>query len=91
HNAYKCGKYWENIPNYEHRGTCTTCNAEDFLRHILPECNVPGQEIIWGLAQKLWEKKHLTRPSITYDKIPGCSNADFKDEKGNTLRGPSRL
>ncbi|KAK0442639.1 hypothetical protein EV421DRAFT_1808158 [Armillaria borealis] len=91
HNAYKCGRYWENIPSYEHRGRCAVCNAEDSLEHVLLECNIPGQRLIWELAQELWEMKHPTWPRLTYGKILGCSTADLRDEKKNVLHGLTRL
>ncbi|KAK0433117.1 hypothetical protein EV421DRAFT_1893021 [Armillaria borealis] len=75
HNAYKCGRYWENIPSYEHRGRCAVCNAEDSLEHVLLECNIPGQRLIWELAQELWEMKP----------------PDLRDEKKNVLHGLTRL
>ncbi|PBK66693.1 hypothetical protein ARMSODRAFT_989329 [Armillaria solidipes] len=78
HNAYKCGRYWENIPSYEHRGRCAVCNAEDSLEYVLLECDIPGQRLIWELAQELWEMKHPT-------------TADLRDEKKNVLHGLTRL
>jgi hypothetical protein len=36
HGAYKCGKYWANIPTCEHRGICHACEGvEESMEHIL--------------------------------------------------------
>lgn len=40
HGAFKIGKYWENIENYEHRAVCPACDqATESMEHILTECN----------------------------------------------------
>jgi ribonuclease HI/exonuclease III len=91
HNAHRCGKYWEKIPQYEHRARCPTCNTEDSMEHILFECEVPGQSTIWSLAKKLWRKKHNNWPNLSYGTVLGCGMANFVNEEGATLKGANRL
>ena len=50
HNAFKIGKFWKNIPNYEQRGICPKCEVEESMEHILMECTAPGREQIWPLT-----------------------------------------
>ncbi|KAJ7727176.1 hypothetical protein B0H14DRAFT_2410275, partial [Mycena olivaceomarginata] len=57
HQPYKLGEYWRSIPSYEHYAPCHHCQVDNSLEHILIECSAPGKEILWGLAQKLWELK----------------------------------
>lgn len=59
HGAYKIGKYWENMHNYEHRGRCAQCGADrESMDHILFECDAPGRQQIWDLAHQMWEKRN---------------------------------
>ena len=53
HKVYKCGSYWDNIPNHEQRAKCPVCQTEKSMEHILTECDAPGQKIIWKLAETL--------------------------------------
>ena len=58
HNAHKCGKFWEKIPNFEQRSICPSCKIEESMEHILLECIAPGQATIWNIAKTLWQLKH---------------------------------
>ncbi|KAF8868737.1 hypothetical protein BD779DRAFT_1459335, partial [Infundibulicybe gibba] len=80
HNAYKCGSYWENIPGYEPRATCPICNVEESMEHILTECQASGQETLWTLTRKLWEKKGHEWPVPKFGLQLGCGLADFKND-----------
>lgn len=43
HVGFKCGTYWSNITNYEHRGKCPCCNdTDETIKHILTECSARG-------------------------------------------------
>lgn len=46
--AQRVGKWWLNIPNYERRAACLTCNDFENMEHILTKCNTPGQNTIWS-------------------------------------------
>ena len=56
HDAFKCGKYWRNIPNYEHCSRCVVCGKLDSIEHVLTQCKASGQKKIWCQAKKLWMK-----------------------------------
>ncbi|KAK0433770.1 ribonuclease H-like protein, partial [Armillaria borealis] len=92
HNAYKCGKYWDNIPNYSHRAICLKCGAEESLEHILIDCRqIPAQNIIWKLCEQLWENTGNQWPKITYGKILACGLAQFHNKNNQLLYGKNRL
>ncbi|KAJ7508391.1 hypothetical protein B0H11DRAFT_1692858, partial [Mycena galericulata] len=65
HQSYKCGTYWLNLPTYEHRAKCPTCQVDETMEHILVECSAPGRELVWSLCRELWEKKHKKMPKLT--------------------------
>lgn len=92
HAGYKCGVYWSSIPNYEHRGICPCCDTEETIEHILTRCSAPGQELIWHLAQELWEQKGLPWPQyFSYGMVLGCGISDFKTNDRKRLMGANRL
>jgi len=90
HNAYKVGKFWNNVPGHEQRGQCPTCNTEESIEHILLECDAPGRRQIWKLANKLWKMKSNQPLPTTYGGILGCGLATYtKNSKPNS--GLNRL
>ncbi|KAJ7815790.1 ribonuclease H-like protein [Mycena olivaceomarginata] len=91
HQGYKCGTHWRNIPGYEQWATCTSCQVDDTMEHILLECNAPGQSVIWKVCKDLWLKKHPHFPILKIGTILGCSLAEFKNSKGKLDREASRL
>ncbi|KAJ7740169.1 hypothetical protein B0H14DRAFT_3609685 [Mycena olivaceomarginata] len=90
-SSYKIGEYWRNIPNYEHFAPCYYCRVDDSIEHTLVECEAPGQEQLWKLAQKLWEMKGYQWPEISLGRILACGFADIDDAKGKRDRGANRL
>ncbi|EIM88751.1 uncharacterized protein STEHIDRAFT_21159, partial [Stereum hirsutum FP-91666 SS1] len=92
HGGYKCGVYWETIPNYELRGRCPVCDNEtESLEHILLECTAPGGEIVWNLARQLWEMTGHPWPALSFGTILGCGLSDFRNPDGVRLPGTNRL
>ncbi|KII84387.1 hypothetical protein PLICRDRAFT_74436, partial [Plicaturopsis crispa FD-325 SS-3] len=91
HNAFRCGKWWQNIPNYEHRSVCPHCGTEESMEHILTECDAPGQTNVWKLARRLWLRKHAHWPAPTYGTIMACGLAEFKDNQDSPRPGAARL
>ncbi|KZV59575.1 hypothetical protein PENSPDRAFT_547233, partial [Peniophora sp. CONT] len=60
HNAYKVGEYWERMddPDLQNRKFCGACGDEcESMRHILTECEAPGQAEVWEEAKSLWSHK----------------------------------
>ncbi|KAF7986133.1 hypothetical protein HWV62_38488 [Athelia sp. TMB] len=93
HRAYKVGKYWANIPEWEHREKCHACgDPEESLEHILLECEEPGRKIIWDLAESLWKKKVDKWPDLkNIGSILACTMADFQDSQGQKIPGAGRM
>lgn len=95
HNAHKVGRYWEKIPDHEHRADCLfpDCQkATDDMTHILVECKVPGARTIWALAEKLWKLRNKEWPEITnVASILRCGLTAFKRGKTKRLEGNDRL
>ncbi|KAE9383051.1 hypothetical protein BT96DRAFT_844644, partial [Gymnopus androsaceus JB14] len=70
------------------------CGKIDDFRHILTECETPGQATIWKLAGKLWEIKRSTIPwtFLALGDILGCSLARITAPgTKRILAGESRL
>ncbi|KAJ6585532.1 hypothetical protein B0H19DRAFT_927002 [Mycena capillaripes] len=91
HNAHKIGHYWSHIPECEDRETCSTCNVEENLEHILVDCHSPGQEIIWKAAETVWAGKQRDWPTVSLGGVLGCGLADFRDGHGKKDEGAARL
>lgn len=93
HSAYKCGKYWRNIPTCEERGLCQVCDrAEESMEHILTECQATGQAEIWRLAEELWALQGLPWTTPRFGTILGCGLAAYQSEDRNyKLTGANRL
>jgi len=90
--VHKCGEYWLNIPGFEQRSKCQTCGVPESMEHILTDCDVPGQEIIWSLAKNLWLKKHKHWPNVTnIGNITGCSLIEVRNQHGQRRNGAERL
>jgi hypothetical protein len=89
-NTHKIGDYWNNIDNYGHRANCEKCRTTEDLEHVLLQCNVLGQEIIWKNVKKLWPKKHETWPElINIGWIARCGLIEFTGWEGKILKGES--
>ncbi|KAJ7252019.1 hypothetical protein C8J57DRAFT_1238360 [Mycena rebaudengoi] len=90
HQAYKCGEYWSNIPNFEHWGNCQTCGMVESMEHTLLECTAPGQSTIWALAEELWRKTGYDWPDLRVGTIFGSALSNFKLNGGRDA-GADRL
>ena len=91
HDAFKIGKFWTRIENYEQRGICSYCNSEESMEHILTECSAPGREQIWSLANDLWRTRSASALPSTYGALLGCCMSDFKKPSGKPDKGMNRL
>ncbi|KAJ7803829.1 ribonuclease H-like protein, partial [Mycena leptocephala] len=91
HQAYKIGEYWRNIPTFEHWADCRHCMVDDSMEHILIDCEAPGREKLWELAQELWEKTGHVWPEINLGTIFACGLAHFKTSRGKRDKGADRL
>ena len=91
HDAYKCGKWWEAIEGYEHRGRCHVCDTEESLDHVLTECKASGQDTIWKLAEELWDIRALPWVKPSLGILLGSGLIKIKGTDGMNLPGASRL
>ncbi|KAJ7927946.1 ribonuclease H-like protein [Mycena leptocephala] len=91
HQAYKVGNYWRNIPTYEHFATCQHCQVDDTMEHILLECEAPGQQKLWDMAQELWEMKGYQWPEMSYGRIFACGLVDVRNASGKRDVGANWL
>ena len=64
HSVQKIGSYWNNIPEYEHRSLCKTCQVPESMKHILIECSERCLETIWNKASALWPHNNIPWPTI---------------------------
>ena len=74
--------FWNHIPGYEERATCSACNKLEDLNHILLKCRRSGQQEVWNLMRQLWTKKHTQWPTLTLGLLLGCCAVIFCDAKG---------
>lgn len=87
HNAYKVGKYWNNISDCKEKAICLKYGMKELLEHILTECKVSGQVPVWNLAKVLLEKKDLTYNKLSLRDILDCA---ISLEEGKSVRTPER-
>ena len=80
HDGYKVGRYWERIPGHEFKGTCSRCGIAESMKHILTECELPGQEEVWELASEIWHKKTgEDLPKPTTGQVMACAAIKRRD------------
>ncbi|KIM77600.1 hypothetical protein PILCRDRAFT_76558, partial [Piloderma croceum F 1598] len=92
HKNHKIGAYWSYIPNYEHQSLCHKCGTMEELEHIILECDILGQKIVWNVTKNLWLKKVPRWPELkNIGDILGCGLAEFKDRHNKPIKGASRL
>jgi hypothetical protein len=98
HNTHMIGRYWINIPGYEDREMCTTCEETESMTHILTQCRSHTTQKIWHLARTFWPHQNIPWPEITLGTIlgSGCislptNNTHQPRNPKETYRGPSRL
>lgn len=91
HQGFHCGGWWNHIPGYEQRAQCSTCGEEDSVEHILTNCGIPGQMLIWECVRWLMNKKPTTQIPITYGTLLSINLLQLRDEHGQYLQGTTRL
>ncbi|KAJ7462840.1 hypothetical protein FB451DRAFT_1043521 [Mycena latifolia] len=91
HNVYHVGSFWEHIPNLESFGQCPICQVLESLEHILLECDAPGQQQVWRLAERLWKFRYPTWPKLNWGLLLGCGLAKFKSPRGKSVPAQNRF
>ncbi|KAF8234341.1 hypothetical protein L208DRAFT_1550049 [Tricholoma matsutake] len=85
HDAYRVGKYWLKeifCKEIQNRCECQHCGVPETMDHILTQCETPGQEIIWGLAEQIWTKKKLEWHQPWLGNIISYTLTEFKTNNG---------
>lgn len=90
HGAHRIGEWWRNIPDHEHRALCLKCGVDETMDHILTDCDIPGQQIIWRLVKHALIAKRGDSPQISFGLILGCGALSLSHGK-QKLPGTSRL
>ena len=91
HATHRVGKYWNNIPNYEGRALCETCECEESMHHILTECAAPGQFVVWDMVRQTMRAKGHDLPRVTLGTVIGAPLISLRKANGKPDRGASRL
>ncbi|KAF6763351.1 hypothetical protein DFP72DRAFT_759224, partial [Ephemerocybe angulata] len=90
--AHKVGEFWKHTPVSDRYMPCTSCNAPvESLEHIIFECRMTNQELVWKLTKDLWNRTSATFPDLNLGIVLGISEIDIKREDGSTDRGLTRL
>jgi ribonuclease HI len=61
------------------------------MEHIITECDAPGREQIWNLANELWKKRSNIPIPSNYGALLGCCLTKFKKNNGKPDKGLNRL
>ncbi|EIW62451.1 uncharacterized protein TRAVEDRAFT_114846 [Trametes versicolor FP-101664 SS1] len=69
HGALRVGAYWDKIPGYEQRASCSHCGVSESLEHILVDCDAPGQREIWQSVNAMLDARAIRVPQLTYGSI----------------------
>ncbi|KAI0338733.1 hypothetical protein BDW22DRAFT_1337396, partial [Trametopsis cervina] len=91
HLGFPCGEWWLHIKGYEHRALCTACDKVDSMSHILTECTVPGQRLIWNCVHWMLRKRMLSPPPVSLGMIAGVNLLTARTSAGTPAPGTSRL
>ena len=91
--ALRIGDFWNNIPTFEHRARCASCNASpESLEHILLECSHPTVDQIWSMAKTFWSPLTPPWPTTTLGTLLGCGSIALPTlEDQPHKKGQSRL
>ncbi|KAK0496498.1 hypothetical protein EDD18DRAFT_1309569 [Armillaria luteobubalina] len=92
HGTFKIGAFWDHLsPQYAQRGECPGCKVPETMEHILTECEITGQSMLWSLARELWEMKGLEWIPPTYGVALGASLLQIRGENGKVSPLATRL
>ncbi|EIW56839.1 uncharacterized protein TRAVEDRAFT_128188 [Trametes versicolor FP-101664 SS1] len=91
HGALKIGPYWDNIPGYEQRSTCTHCGVPESLEHIWNECDAPGALEIWKGVQDVLRRANVIVPQLSFAALLAAPALSVRSHRNKPLAGRSRL
>ncbi|KAJ7599744.1 hypothetical protein C8J56DRAFT_768053, partial [Mycena floridula] len=83
---------WKHIPECSERQFCHKCpGTMETMSHILFECELPTQRIVWNLARTLFEKKGGVWSGTSLPMILGCNLMEFSKVEGDKKKKRSGL
>ncbi|KAK0486816.1 ribonuclease H-like protein [Armillaria luteobubalina] len=82
-NTFKIGSFWE--------CECPHCKVTESMEHILVDCNIEGQALLWRLARELWEERGNKWIPQTLGLALGSTLVQIKTKKGKVNRASTRL
>ncbi|KAJ7590166.1 hypothetical protein C8J56DRAFT_784100, partial [Mycena floridula] len=89
HGGQQIGHWWKYIPECQDCQFCHKCRGvEETMSHILFECEVSMQRVVWNLTQTLFEKKGGIWPGTSLAMILGCNLMDFDDGSNRKIKRP---
>ncbi|EIW59901.1 uncharacterized protein TRAVEDRAFT_122926 [Trametes versicolor FP-101664 SS1] len=91
HGALKIGTYWDNIPGYEQRTSCSHCAVPESLEHIWNECDAPGALVIWRNVLDLLRRAGVTIPQLHFAALLAAPAISIKCADGKAIPGRTRL
>lgn len=91
HGTLKIGKYWDNIPGYEQRASCTHCDVPETLEHIWTECDAPGPAEIWDGAHDLLRRANVEVPHLSFAALLATPVLTIKNSRGRPSTARTRL
>ncbi|KAL1945344.1 hypothetical protein VTO73DRAFT_2195 [Trametes versicolor] len=91
HGALKIGPYWDNIPGYEQRASCTHCAVPETLEHIWRECDAPGSLEIWKCVQDLFRRAQIDVPQLCFAALLAAPALSIKSSENKIMTGRTRL
>ncbi|KAJ7107720.1 hypothetical protein C8R44DRAFT_534835, partial [Mycena epipterygia] len=66
HNIYHVGAFWDHILNFANFGQCSNCHTLESLEHIMLECDAPGQQQVWKIAETFWKFRYCSWPKLNW-------------------------
>ena len=91
HDAFRVGRWWNNIPECGDRALYQECRIEESMEHILFRCDAPGRQIIWEMTIKLLKDKTGEEPLLTIGTLMACCMMPVYDENHKPRPASSRL
>ncbi|KAH9851469.1 RnaseH-domain-containing protein [Lenzites betulinus] len=91
HDAYRVGSFWSNIRGFEQRALCPHCQVVETMGHILLDCEAPGRQLLWSLAEKILRKAAVTLPTPTLGMILGIPSLESPESNLQVKAGHTRL
>ncbi|KAI9059681.1 RnaseH-domain-containing protein [Trametes sanguinea] len=91
HGALRVGEFWDNIPGYEQRATCTTCGVPESLEHIVVDCEARATVHTWELVHEFLRMKGIAVPVITFGAVMASPILSMKGLNERTPQASDRF